>query len=261
MSPSEWAPRLPALGRQHWLAGRVIDVVVWGASRPALFERTIEAFQQHAKFKTGRLRFFLEDGCFDEEKAGAAAEIARARGFDGINVEPVGSYGWAMTNAIGRWVRAPLMFSLEDDMMALREIDLDLAFDAFTQNPCINQLFYNRRKNAASQNDGGFVFAKRHLVVNGKRYPVLGSAHWYFGPSLWRMGYVWPRWSGAKDNIHFHINSADGFLPPGEKGGPRPAPEWYADVLGAVTWGGVGEPAMFQHIGHDESVHKRQGRV
>lgn len=238
------------------LPGRVIDVMVWGASRPDLFRRTAESLRRHLRF-SGELRYFLEDGAFDAARAGESAVIARAHGFAGVHVERVGSYGWAMTNAFNRWSRAPLLFSVEDDMECLREIDLDLCFDAFAENPHLNQLRYNRTKNAADQNDGAWVFPRRTLRINGREWPVLGSAHWYFGPAVWRMSFVRPRWRGAKDNIHFYMNSSVGFLPDG----PRPSPEWYADTLGVLTWGAVREPAYFLHTGREQSIHAAQGRV
>lgn len=238
------------------LAGPVIDVVFWGASRPELFRVAVDSFRRHVRFG-GRLRFFLEDGDFDPERARESARIARDRGFDGVHVERVGSYGWAMTNAIDRWVRAPLMFSVEDDWECLRPIDLDLCWKLFEQHPHVNQVRYNRRKNADSQNRGAFVYAKRTLAVDGTDYPFLGGAHWYFNPSVWRMSYIRPRWRAHKDNIHFYLNSANGLLPPGE----RPSPDWYADTLGVLMWGGVREPAFFNHLGAEHSIHARQGRV
>lgn len=252
------APEVRLLDQEvETLPGRVIDVVVWGASRPHLFAQTIGAFKQHAKF-SGQLRFFLEDGQFDPERAEQSVQIARTFGFDGIHVEKVGSYGWAMTNAMNRWVRAPLMFSLEDDWLCLRDIDLDLCFDCFEQNAHVNQIKYNRRKNATSQNEGRFVYAQRRLPINGQEYPFIGSAHWYFNPAVWRMSFIRPRWKGFYHNVHHALNSPTGLLPRGV----RPKPEWYADELGVLTWGGVKEPAFFEHLGvGDESIHKKQGRV
>lgn len=239
------------------LSGRVIDVMVWGASRPSLFRRTIESFREHVRF-SGQLRYFLEDGLFDQTAAAESAALARGFGFDGVHVEAVGSYGWAMTNAMNRWVRAPLMFSLEDDWLCLRDIDLDLCFDAFVENPWLNQLRYNRRKNAASQNEGRYVFPERTLTIGGREYPCLGSIHWYFNPAVWRMSFIRPRWRGFKVNVHHALNSPAGILPEG----PRPTPEWYADKLGVITWGPVREPAFFEHIGGGEhSIHDKQGYV
>jgi hypothetical protein len=237
------------------LSGRVIDVCVWGASRPHLFRRTIAAFRDHVRF-SGRLRFFLDDGDFHPERARASASIAESLGFDGVHVERVGSYGFAMTNAFDRWVRAPLMFSLEDDLLALRTLDLDLACDAFLQNPGLNQLFFNRRKNYSNPAERPFVL--RALSINGCTWPCMSSGHWYFGPALWRMAYVRPRWKGFHDNVHFGINSARGFLP---SDGTPAGPEWHADVLGALTWGPPKEPPFFDHIGREDSIHAAQGRV
>ena len=240
--------------------GRVIDVVVWGASRPHLLQRTLDSFRAHATFSTGRLRWFLEDGAFDAARAAESAALAEGFGFDGIHVEHVGSYGWAMTHAMDRWVRAPLMFSLEDDWLCLRDLDLDLAFDVFEQHAHVNQLRFNRRKNSRSQNDGAVVFAERTLDVGGQPLPFLSSPHWVFNPALWRMSYIRPRWKGYCNNVHIWTNreAPIGLLPPG----PRPSQDWYADVLGTLIWGGVGEPAFFEHIGSGaESIHKAQGRV
>lgn len=244
------------------MPGRVIDVMVWGASRPHIFRRTIEAFKANVSF-SGRLRFFLEDGAFNEARAAESAAIAQGHGFDGVHVERVGSYGWAMTHAINRWQRAPLMFSLEDDWLCLRPIDLDLGFDAFEQNPWLNQLRYNRRKNESEikTDSGPYLLAQRALVINGAMWPVVGGAHWYFGPALWRMSYARPRWRGAYSNVHFYTNSANGFLPRDLPPHSRPPPEWYADTLGAVTWGPVKEPPFFEHIGRADSIHAAQGRV
>lgn len=238
------------------LHSRVIDVAVWGASRPHLFKQTIESFRDHAKF-SGGLRFFLEDGNFNPERAKESVRIAEDHHFNGINVEKVGSYGYAMTHAMDRWIRAPLMFTLEDDWLCLRDIDLNLCFDCFEQNSNVNQIRYNKRKNSKDQNEGAFVFADRVLNINGRGYPVQGSAHWYFNPSVWRMKFIRPRWRGAFSNVHFYMNSMSGLLPFN-----RPPSSWYADVLGAYIWGAVKEPAFFRHIGTGEdSIHKAQGRV
>lgn len=234
----------------------MIDIAVWGASRPHLFKRTIESFRDNVKF-SGKLRFFFEDGDFNPEKAKESVAIAEAHKFDGVHVERVGSYGWAMTNAMNRWIRAPFMFSLEDDWLCLRPIDLDLCFDCFQQHKHLNQIKYNRRKNAASQNDGIYVFPERSYEINGKSYKFLGSMHWYFNPAVWRMSFIRPRWRGSYSNVHHYMNSSHALLPPG----PRPKPEWYADKLGVVTWGPVREPAFFEHLGREDSIHKLQGRV
>lgn len=237
------------------LPGRVIDVCVWGASRPHLFRRTIDSFRAHARFQTGRLRYFLEDGAFDDKRAAESAVIARDLGFEGVNIERVGSYGFAMTNAFDRWVRAPLLFSLEDDMLCRREVDLDIAFDAFVENRGLNQLFFNRRANYSNPVETPFV--ERTLSIGGRFYSCQSSKHWFFGPALWRMSFVRPRWRGHKDNIHFATNSSRGLLPSDKK----PPPAWYADVLGALTFGPPREPPFFEHIGREDSIHKKQGRV
>ncbi len=235
---------------------KTIDVVFWGASRPELFERALSSFRRNVRFG-GRLRYFLEDGEFDKAMAAESVRIARAAGFDGIHTERVGSYGWAMTQAIDRWVRAPLMFSIEDDWECLRPIDLDLCWELFRDHDHVNQLRYNRRNNTRSQNEGAFVYTSRTLKIGNSQYPFLGGAHWYFNPAVWRMSFIRPRWRAHKDNIHFFINSANGLLP----NGPRPSPEWYSDKLGVLTWGGHGEPAFFTHLGAEQSIHAKQGRV
>lgn len=241
---------------------RVIDVMVWGASRPALLQQTIETFRAHAKADTVQLRYFLEDGAFDADGAAEAVRIAEGFGFDGIHVERVGSYGWAMTNAMNRWCRAPLMFSLEDDYRFLRDIDFDLCWEAFAQNSGLNQLRYNRRTNVAAHTAGIFPFPRRTLSIDSGdgvvEYPVLGSRHWYFNPAVWRMSFIRPRWRGFQRNVHHALNSGHGLLPPS---GETPSPEWYADVLGVLTWGDVGEPPFMVHAGREASIHKAQGFV
>ena len=248
------------------LPGRVIDIVVWGASRPDLFRRTVESFRAHAKTETVRLRWFLEEGAFDATRGAEEAAAAWEYGFDGVHVEALRSYGWAMTNAMNRWIRAPYMFSLEDDWLCLRDLDLDLAVDVLEQHPGVNQLRFNFRKNAAEPNPGLFVkeytFPTTRSPVDPIGPPVppvpvvcVNNFHWHFNPGLWRMGFIRPKWRGSRVNVHHHMNSTAALIPTAA----RPSADWYALTLGALTWGPVREPPFFEHLGRERSVHKAHG--
>lgn len=247
------------------LPGRVVDVVVWGASRPDLFRRTVESFRAHAKAESVRLRWFLEEGAFDAARGAEEAAAAQEYGFDGIHVEALGSYGWAMTNAMNRWVRAPYMFSLEDDWLCIRDLDLDLAVDVMEQHQGVNQLRFNFRKNAAEPNPGLWVKEYPFFVqptvprlpqeALGVDVVAINSYHWHFNPGLWRMDFIRPRWQGARVNVHHHMNSTKALIPTES----RPSADWYALTLGALTWGPVKEPPFFEHLGRERSIHKTVG--
>lgn len=243
------------------LSGKIIDVMVWGGSRPELLRRCIKSFREHLRF-SGTLRWLYQDCDYHHTRALECLQIVENAGFTESRIrQPVPgelgvmSYGYSMTAAFNDLVRAPLMYSLEEDHEALRPIDLDLAWGLFDQHRHINQLRFNRRKNPGEENDGTIKVLERSLDVSGRPVTISSSKNWYFQPSIWRMSFVRPRWRGHFANVH-HGTQRD-LLP-----SKRPPPEYFLDVLGAVTMGGIGEPAFMVHTGTPEhSLHHAMGHV
>ena len=259
--------------REPDIGQRAVDVIVPSTSRPDLLKQTLESFKDHVKFN-GRLRFFLEeanmgvretDPTISAEMISRTAEcvrIADRHGFTGVNVEDVGSYSWALTKAMDRWITSPYMFNLEDDWLCIRDIPLDLAVDAMEQNE-INQIRFNKRDTMPSKNEGAWIKVTRKLAVNGQEYIFTGSDHWYFNPALWRMEWIRPRWEARQANAHWYLNNhAYGPLMREYKFETRPGPDFYADVLRFYIWGGIDEKAFFRHLGVGErSTRNKYGTV
>lgn len=245
------------------LPGRVIDVVIYGGSRPALLRDCIATFREHVTFD-GRLRLFYQDCGFDADRAAECMEIVEAAGgFEAARIQaPVPelpgfmSYGYSITRALADWSRAPLLYHVEDDHVFLRPVDLDVAFDLFAQHGHINQIRYNRRKNPAEENHGAVRVIERQLLVNGTPVPVTSGKVWYFMPAVWRRSYFWPRWRARLKQVQ-HEAQRDLGLP-----AERLDAAHYIDDLGLATMGGIGEAPYLRHTGTpDQSVHVGMGRV
>lgn len=244
------------------LPERVIDVMVFGGSRPALLDACLRTFREHVRF-SGTLRLLYQDCGYHAERAHECLDIVgRFGGFDAARIQApvpdrpgVMSYGYSITAAFDDLVRAPLMFHLEDDHEFLRDVDLDVAWDLFAEHP-INQLRYNRRKTPREENDGVVKVIERTFRAGGRDVVVTSSKNWYFQPAIWRMAFVRPRWLGHFADVHHHaqvdmIGTAK-----------RPPPEWFIEKLGAVTMGAIGEPPFLRHTGTAEhSLHHALGRV
>lgn len=238
---------------------RAIDVVVWGGSRPHLFWKTIEAFHKHIKFD-GRIRFFLEDGDRDHELALESQEIAQQNKFDGINIEQVNSYGYAMTNAMDRWVTSSYMFSLEDDWEFVRDIDLNIVIDLMDKYEILRQVRFNKRHTMGAKGIGEQTFYKleRDFYLNDKQYILTTGDKWTMLPALWKMSYLRPRWEGAFSHGFWHITNAlyaaDNIKVPATK----EAPLIIRDKMGFWIWGKIGNPPYVKHNGGDsESVRDK----
>lgn len=255
--------RAPLHTRQvEEIPGRVIDVMVWGGSRPDHLRLCIESFRNTLRF-SGTLRWLYQDCNYHPVRARECMKlIADLGGFTEARIraplpdEPgVMSYGYSITAAFDDLVRAPLMLSLEEDHEALRPMDLDVAWDLFAEHRHVNQLRYNRRKNPGEENEGTIKVIERTLSVSGNPVTVSSSKNWYFQPAIWRMSWIRPRWRGHFANVHHRMQSE--LLP-----SKRPPPEFFVDVLGAITMGGIGEPAFMRHTGTPEhSLHHTLGHV
>lgn len=221
---------------------RSISVCVWGASRPEYLKPTIETFKKHVKF-SGTVRWCLSEDFRHPELSEESVKIAQDYRFDAIYKYNWRSLGYCMTDVFQNWVRDRYMFSLEEDWECLRDIDLDVAYDLMEKYRHVNQIKWNKYTNTKHHYD--FVMPERTLELNGKNYQFMGSRHWYFNPALWRMEFSNRMWCGARENIHIHQNRPPALYP----AGPEPSPEWYADKLGALTWGPEGEEKYFKHIG------------
>ena len=253
----------PARRDTGYLPGRVIDVMIYGGSRPDLLRLCLRTLAEHLIFPSGRLRLLFQDCDFMPSLAVECIEIVREHGgFEAARVHhPTGqpgvfSYGWSITAALDDLIRAPLVFHLEEDHEFIRPVDLDLVWDLFESNPRLNQLRLNRRKNPSEENDGAVKVVERTLHAGLRDAVCSSSKNWYFQPSIWRVGYVRQRWLGHRDNVH-HAAQHDLGLPD-----VRLPAEHYIDVLGLATLGGIGAPAYLRHTGGPErSLHTVLGRV
>lgn len=248
-----------------------IDVIIFSASRPELLDITLNSFKKHITF-SGKLNFFLEDGDFNHANSLISKQIAIKHGIppQNINIEKVGSYGYAITNAFSRWITSRYIFFLEDDWECVKDINLDHVFDCLQKYTQYNQIKFNRRDNdthnfyVKMQHQKPYYKKYLHqlpyevtMKVNNNIFPAIGSLHWYFNPAIWRTDFIIPRWKGFYRNVHLKTNSHEGLLP--DKN--RPSPEWYVKNLGVLTWNKPGTGGYFIHRGKSKSIHSKQGFV
>ena len=246
-----------------------IDIMMFGASRPEIFEKTIISFKNHVKF-SGTLYFYIDDGDFDHDNALKVQEIAKQHNFDGIVINKTGSYGYAITNSFNKYLKSKYVFFLEDDWECIQDIDLDFFWDCLEQNQQINQIRFNRHENHDTNyyRDFNKEYFNKHLDmlpyritinVNQNEYPFIGSLHWYFNPAIWRTNFIIQHWKGFYRNIHHAFNNH--LIYKITQSYNRPSPSAYVHQLGLVTYGDVDHPPFFKDIGREFSIHTKQGFV
>ena len=243
---------------------RAIDICIWGASRPDIFIETIKAFKKYVKF-SGRLRYFLEDKNDPPKLSEESEKIAIDNGFSGIHRENVGSYAFAQTNAMDRWITAPYMFSLEDDWGCLRDLPLDETFDLMQKYEGLRQIRFNKRATMESkgQHPSEWITYEREFDLNEKKYILTLGDKWTTIPALWKMSFIRPKWEGRRERGYWFISEPNG---PICRGLDYPLidalPKFIEKHLGTFIWGPIAEPPFFSHNGANElSLRQKQGGV
>lgn len=235
----------------------MIDVLITSSSRPELLFSTVNSFLEKVKCLNHDLRFLLHEDFVNEERSNVAVSWAKNLALFSVikKHNPFIGLGPSIGFMLQNHIKAKYMFYLQDDWVLLRELDLDLALKYMNSYKIINQIRYNKRKTMTYVGDNPKKrWMKKEMVIGDRIFTT--APHWVLNPSLWRVAFIKDKFVPAYEFCNWKTNDV---LKQG-KHQHEVSPEWIAENVGTFMWGGIGEPAFFQHIGHVDSSLDKTGQ-
>lgn len=246
-----------------------IDVWRMSASRPWQLEKTSDALFKRLKYR-GELRFHLIESVLVEDLSEQCIEIAKSLGYNVHVIKPAKGQGFAMNEAIHKVITSKYSIKWEDDFRPEKNIPINTCVDLMEKYPHINQICFNKRptlewKWATNENGEKYKWYKeqRYFKLGSRKVPLVVKEKWWFGPAVWRMDYIRPKFKWWPTNTHNLMNDLvllplAGFV----QGDPRnnwrgrkvPAPDDIEKHIGCYIYGKTGDPGMAEHTGFGDSI-------
>ena len=228
-----------------------IDVMITSSSRPHLLITTVESFLERVRSENVSIRLLLHEDVIDKKKSEECIEWAEDTELFStvISHGPYIGLGPSIYHMMKNHVTSDLMFYLQDDFVLIRHLDLDVAVNMFKNFPMINQIRYNKRKTMSYVGDNPKKrWLKKEMLFGNQVMTV--SPHWFLNPTIWRMNFITDKF--VPSVVHCNWRTNDVLKQGREK--KDLTPEWIAENMGTFIFGGIGEPAFFQHIGYSDSA-------
>lgn len=241
-------------------------VFLWrgSPSRPWHIEKNTPGIHEKVKY-SGPIKRVLVESVVVEELSKKNIEYGMESGFFDLVVviRPQRGHGYALDYAIRRLVQEPYFLKWEDDFAAEQNLDLTTCVKLMEEHSHVNQIAFNKRSNEcdkrvrpAGKPEYDWKFEERSfgdvtLTIRDK---------WWFGPALWRMGFIRPLWKFFKDNVHnlFNDQVLMPQIPGFQHGGLYPTPTAIEKYLGVFWWGPRKFPRMTEHTGVHDSLWSGQ---
>jgi len=210
-----------------------MDVMVISASRPKLIPYLIDSCETYVHY-SGEFNIIWHEDCVYPDKSKQVENIISREQWDKnlIYDDPPVMIGPAIQNILQKEITSKYMLNLQDDWEFELHIDLNHLVYIMEQNPSINCIFFNKRRNP--QQIDGFEYKEHNF--NGQLLSKVD--HFPFLPGLWRSSYVKNNWR---------------LCPPG-----KTQEGWFNKGLegdiGSYTYGGVGYPRVVRHLGYSWAV-------
>lgn len=237
-------------------------VFLWrgSPSRPWQVEKNTPGIHEKVQYQ-GPIKRVLVESVVVEHLSKQNIEYGMDSGFfDYVAViRPQRGHGYALDYAIRHMIKEPYLLKWEDDFAAEQPIDLTTCVKIMEAHLQVNQIAFNKRPNECNKRvrpegkpeyDWAFeerTFDSTVLSIRDK---------WWFGPAIWRMGFVRPLWQFFKDNVHNRFNDVLFARFPGgfKAGGMYPTPSEIEMHMGVYWWGRRKLPRMTEHTGKGDSI-------
>lgn len=264
-----------------------IDVWRMSASRPWQLKDTSQSLFDKLKY-SGELRYHLIESVLVEELSQQCVEYAKSIGYQIHIIRPAKGQGFAMDYALRNIIKSKYSLKWEDDFVPEVDIPLDTCVELMEKYSHINQICFNKRETIRAKRcstdckqvkslgykldigeedkDGIVNFwwpkKQRYFKLNNKDIPLVVKEKWWFGSSIWRMGYIRPKFRFWPSNTHNLMNDKvllplAGYLP-GEgkdfEGKSIPSVEQIEKHIGCYIYGKTGDKRMVFHNGKDDSL-------
>jgi len=144
--------------------------------------------------------------------------------------------------------QSPYFIHWEDDMLALRPLNIARVYHIFEHASDVNQIAFNRRDTMDE------VSGWKKIEVERAGTKLTTSPHWRYTPAMWRMSWIMPRWKCFEgNNSHWVMNDHLRNLPDEGRENPTKVAAWVMRHMGTYYLGGIGERAYCTHIGAGRS--------
>lgn len=242
----------------------LVQVFRGSVSRPWQLEKTTPTLFENIDYEN--IEYHLVESVFVKQLSDECIEYAKNNGFSGIHmIDPQQGYGFAIKWFLDNIVTAPYMINWEDDYKAEVRIPIQTCVWLMEKYPHINQICFNKRStmDAKWARPGGgkpdFQWKKKQRYFSG--VPLVVKEKWWFGPAIWRVSYIKPKFVGYASRVH-HLMNDEVLLPlAGSRLTPEgrivPTPEQVEEAIGSYIYGKHEDPRMVAHMQDGDSIWNR----
>lgn len=222
-----------------------VDIIRTASSRPELLKKSTESLLLSIVCSYPFQHIIHEDCLFAEESEKTVSWIKKSNLFDHLIVSNPSVGQTVALNKLVTYTLADYLLSWEDDWVALRPIDINLAIKIMEENNDVNQICFHKRRTMKEK--PGFV--KKEVVRSG--VTLVTNPHWAYLPALWRMKFVKTWWvpPEGRRSIWYYNDLL--------KNGEVTDADWVIKKAGTYYLGKFGEMPFVEHIGADLSTRKK----